>query len=1010
MILFATATTLTLPAFAQTDDAKPDTEKTDPAKDEQKKDPSDIRNSIGNLNLIRGTDNLNPPPPKGIWEELVNQPYFTPEMRARKLLFHGQYESAETAYRTLLEKAPQQQKFLEGLAESILSQGHASDIKRFENKIAQFTDEQRNTPKMTRLRAQSLLFNGKNSEACQLLKNFTDVHAKLESIDGNILATLNFYARLLESEAEYAAAIGIYTQIVDQTAGQLPDDPQSATEMTAALYRASLLTASGREKNPTVLAQLGTIEQKNQTYWPSRLLTAEVLLAAHKETDGSIALNEVLALNPNDLHARFLAVDFGIASYNFDIARTQLDELKKRTDGALVDAYEGRLLLKERLPQSAVAPLLAAVQKNPNLAEARGWLAGAYYLLGFDETRMNKQLQSIKAPTPSGLHPVALFEAAEVLRDARQFTQAEKLYLKAADAAKWWAEPAASLASLYLETGHEDKAKTLFEQAFKIDPYNVRVLNQLKLLANLHSFETMESKTRLAPGSDLPAFIIRYEKQDEILANLALEWMEKIRPEVWSYFNIQSLSTPTIIEFFPSHEEFGVRTVGLPWIGTVGASTGNVIALDVPRGGAKGLMGAFDWARVLRHEYTHTVTLAMTNNRIPHWLTEACACEQEQAPRDWENCQLLWLNYRSGDLFKIANLNWGFIKPKRTTDRQLAYMQSQWLYQYLVSTYGLPQMLDFLNAFRDGNTEAQAWQKVYNKSMDDIDQEFHTWAGQQITSWGLSTTPLPKREALLDALKKDPKNVDSLVDLASLEAMSGQAPQARKRLEQALEFDPKNLRTREFLGALLSQSKGATQKADIERAKSLLESVLKDDPNRSLAVRSLGMLAMARRDYNEAELYFKTLQSLVPLDVSSYTSLAGIYLIRKDYPAAIAQLLELQRHEQRDERIPRRLAALFKEQHQLAEAEQSAYRAIRINPYNAINHELMAQILVESKQPQRSIEYWSNATTLQPKVAAFWEGLAEAKGSTGDLPGAAEAAKKALDLQPKSPAAKWLKE
>ena len=95
---------------------------------------------------------------------------------------------------------------------------------------------------------------------------------------------------------------------------------------------------------------------------------------------------------------------------------------------------------------------------------------------------------------------------------------------------------------------------------------------------------------------------------------------------------------------FPSHEQFGVRTTGLPWIGTVGACTGNVIAMDVPRGGpgeGADLMGNFDWARVLRHEYTHTVTLALTNNRIPHWLTEAAACNQEQAPRDWDNCQLL---------------------------------------------------------------------------------------------------------------------------------------------------------------------------------------------------------------------------------------------------------------------------------------------------------------------------------------------------------------------------------
>ena len=81
-----------------------------------------------------------------------------------------------------------------------------------------------------------------------------------------------------------------------------------------------------------------------------------------------------------------------------------------------------------------------------------------------------------------------------------------------------------------------------------------------------------------------------------MLAKLAVKWMEKIRPEIWSYFQIQDLPAPTQIEMFPSHEQFGVRTTGLPWIGTVGACTGNVIAMDVPRGGDADLMGNFDWA------------------------------------------------------------------------------------------------------------------------------------------------------------------------------------------------------------------------------------------------------------------------------------------------------------------------------------------------------------------------------------------------------------------------------
>jgi Flp pilus assembly protein TadD len=641
------------------------------------------------------------------------------------------------------------------------------------------------------------------------------------------------------------------------------------------------------------------------------------------------------------------------------------------------------------------------------LPQARGWLAGAYYLL-VDQGRMKQQLEAIKTPPgegSDGRHPVALFEAGEILRDARQFIEGEKLYRQARNAAKWWSEPSAALAQLYLETGQEKEAKEAYDQSFAIDPYNRRAFNQLKLLEYLQKFASKESKSRLREGAAEPAFVIKYDTQDEVLAGLALEWMEKVRPEIWSYFQVKDMPAPTQIEFFPSHEQFGVRTTGLPWIGTVGASTGHVIAMDVPRGGAKNLMGAFDWARVLRHEYTHTVTLAITNNRIPHWLTEAAACEQEQAPRDWDNCQLLAANFRAGELFTIANLNWGFIRPKRSIDRQLAYMQSQWLYQYMVATYGLPKMIEFMHAFRDGATEAAAWPKVYGKSMADMDKEFMAWAEKQIESWGLPTDKLPKRAVLEEAVKKDPKDVESLVKLAYVLAGSGGGKKAKEHLEKALELDPKNLRARELLGAVLAQSKDPKEK---EKAQPMLEGVIKDDPKRPVAVRTLGVLAMGKRDFDSAEKWFNELQLLRPMDDASYTNLAGIYLVKKDYPKAIAQLLELQRHEQKDERIPRKLAQLFQQQGQLAEAEESAYRSIRINPYNAINHQLMAQILMARSQPERALQYWFAATELQPKVGEFWEGLAEARGVTGDKEGASKAAKQAMELDPNSAAAKWV--
>jgi len=222
-------------------------------------------------------------------------------------------------------------------------------------------------------------------------------------------------------------------------------------------------------------------------------------------------------------------------------------------------------------------------------------------------------------------------------------------------------------------------------------------------------------------------------------------------------------------------------------------------------------------------------------------------------------------------------------------------------------------------------------------------------------------------------------------------------------LEKAVAIDPHNVRGRELLAVVIAKKEG-------DRARTIMENVIKDDPHRPVALRTLGMIAMAVHDYDKAEEWFTKLQAERPLEDTSYLNLAGIYLLKKENAQAIGQLVELERHEQKDERIPRKLADLFQQEGQLAEAEQSAYRAIRINPYNAINHETMAQVLMEEKEPERAVEYWQHATELQPQVCEFWEGLADAEGQAGNAAAASAAAKKAVELQPNSPAKQWIKD
>ena len=76
---------------------------------------------------------------------------------------------------------------------------------------------------------------------------------------------------------------------------------------------------------------------------------------------------------------------------------------------------------------------------------------------------------------------------------------------------------------------------------------------------------------------------------------------------------------PILIEIFPKHDDFAVRNVGLPgMIGALGACFGRVVTMDSPRARPP---GDFQWEATLWHELAHVITLQMSNQRVPRWLT-----------------------------------------------------------------------------------------------------------------------------------------------------------------------------------------------------------------------------------------------------------------------------------------------------------------------------------------------------------------------------------------------------
>jgi tetratricopeptide (TPR) repeat protein len=313
----------------------------------------------------------------------------------------------------------------------------------------------------------------------------------------------------------------------------------------------------------------------------------------------------------------------------------------------------------------------------------------------------------------------------------------------------------------------------------------------------------------------------------------------------------------TYIEVFPTHDAFSVRTTGSPWIGTVGASTGRVIALVSPRAG-KQTLGTFNWSQVLRHEYTHTVTLSMTDNRIPHWFTEGLAVWEEHSPLRWEWVPMLYNAVKEHELFTMDKLTWAFVRPRKPTDRQLAYAQSFWICTYLEEKYGHDSILKMLDLYRQGFSQEEVFPKAINLSMDDFYDSFVKWCEQQISTWGYDEETTKKYEELRD-------NAEDMIK-------SRQYDKAVEAWEQIVKLRPMDaLPHTRLAGLYLNKAINQPDKA-IEHLKALSDVELK---NNAYAKRIAGIYRDEDK-LTEAHQFAMTAVYTDPYDLRAHQLLAEI--------------------------------------------------------------------------------------------------------------------------------------
>jgi hypothetical protein len=721
--------------------------------------------------------------------------------------------------------------------------------------------------------------------------------------------------------------------------------PEDVHEAVLAMIIRSRLHEQSRERGGDFKAMLGTLakarEGAGRLYWPIYLTEARLLFEKDNGAQGGEAAKQALAMNPSSAEAWALIGRLAVDTFNFGGAEEVAEQLRKLDAESSPEAAEiiARAALRQNDPAGAEAALAPALQRFPKM---RGLLAlrAAAAALAYDEARTAGLMAEFEALSPGSA--LAYFEVGKALSEARQYEAAAGYLREATARAPHWAEPVIELGLLELQAGNDLASGDALRKAEKLDPFNIRAGNTLKLVDELGNYAKAESAH----------FVVRYKPgDDEVMATDMLAPLEAMYRRVTGNAPGGIDHEPpgkTTIDLMPDQRWFAVRIAGVTRIHTMAASTGPCIAMETPREGPRHTVGTYDWLRVVRHEFTHTVTLSRTHNRIPHWFTEAAAVYLEDSPRSYNTCQLLENALENDAMFDLREINNAFVRPKKPTDRSLAYAQGHWMYEYIIQRWGQRAPLDLMDRYAAGERQDAAFKRVLGLDEATFLDDFKGWAHEQLVAWGMAPRPgepALARILLLEAASSDggrsalAEKMGALTDgAAGMSAAGGPSPQWDPDLPK-----PSIAIVNKWLGKYPGH------------------------PGLLAAALSFTLAASDDRVTEDAVPLFERYAAARPVDPLPHQRLAKYYLDQEERrERAIPHLEWLDAREQNSPAYAAELARLYSAQQDWAKAGPKAERAAIIAPFDPVQRELAATVALQAKDYAAAVRHITALTRLEP--------------------------------------------
>ena len=296
------------------------------------------------------------------------------------------------------------------------------------------------------------------------------------------------------------------------------------------------------------------------------------------------------------------------------------------------------------------------------------------------------------------------------------------------------------LAQDLLRLGEEDEGWRLADEVQKQDNYDVAANNLVTLHGVLSKYQAVTNDH----------FVLRMQPREAaVYGGRALGLLERARAQLCRKYGLE-LTGPVLVELFGEEKDFAVRTFGMPDNeGFLGVCFGNVITANSP---AARPASHFNWESTLWHEFCHVVTLQLTRNKMPRWLSEGISVyEERQAEPSWgERLNPRYRDMLLGDDFTpLSKLSGAFLAPKSGLHLQFAYYESSLAVQFVVEHFGAEKLLEVLRELGRGVevNEALAKQLVPMPQLEKAFAEFARKAANELAPGVDFERPTPENLA-----------------------------------------------------------------------------------------------------------------------------------------------------------------------------------------------------------------------------------------------------------------------